>query len=239
MKKIALITGANKGLGFETARQLGQQGITVILTARDEQKGKEAVATLQHEKIDAHLIVMDVTDEASIERAYQQVVGSFGQLDILVNNAGIAAAETSISEVPLATVRKIFETNVFGAIAVLQQFLPLLKAAPAGRIVNVSSGLGSLTGHSDPYFEYYHVKPLGYNSSKTALNAVTVTFAYELRGTNVKINAIDPGYCATDLNGHSGPRTPEQGAAISVKMATLPADGPTGGFFNDNGRVNW
>jgi NAD(P)-dependent dehydrogenase (short-subunit alcohol dehydrogenase family) len=239
-KKIALITGGNKGLGFEIARQLGQQNITVLITSRDKKKGEEAINELKKESIDAHLVTMDVTDETSIHQARLSVEKEFGILDILINNAGIGIdVGIAASEVPLEIIKQTYDTNVFGAIATIQQFLPLLKKSTAGRIVNVSSGLGSITLNADPHYIYYAHKPLGYNTSKAALNAVTVMFAHELRLTPIKINSADPGFCATDLNGNSGPRNRSQGASISVKLATLPDDGPTGGFFDDNGRVNW
>jgi NAD(P)-dependent dehydrogenase (short-subunit alcohol dehydrogenase family) len=158
---------------------------------------------------------------------------------VLVNNAGIITDRSKPSAADLALVRKVYDTNVFAPMRLIQVFLPLLKKSDAGRIVNVSSGLGSLALSSDPNGPYDAVNVLGYCTSKTALNAVTVQFAKELRGTTVKINAADPGYCATDLNGHSGPRTAEQGAIAAVRLATLPADGPSGKFFNEDGPVAW
>lgn len=241
-KKMALITGANKGLGKEIARQLGALGYIVLLGARDEQRGGAAADELTAQGIDARVVKLDVTDEASIQSAARQVESDFGGvLDVLINSAGISidAFGSPASATELNTLRETYETNVFGVFAVTKHFLPLLKASTAGRIVNMSSGLGSLTENSDPDGQYTGIKPLAYNSSKAALNMVTVIFAAELKDTGIKVNAADPGYTATDLNQHTGPRTVTQGAAIAVHLATLPDDGPTGGYFNDNGVVPW
>lgn len=239
--KIALITGANKGIGKEIARQLGAQEMTVLIGARDKQRGEEAAAELAAGGADARAVVLDVTDDAGIAEAAAQVEKEFGRLDVLVNNAGIALDGGPSSALTLSreTLRRTYETNVFGPVAVTQAFLPLLRKSDAGRVVNVSSGLGSLTENSGPNGQYAAVKPLAYNSSKAALNMVTVIFAAELKNMGIKVNAADPGYTATDLNQHSGPRTVEQGAAIAVHLATLPEDGPTGGYFNDDGIVPW
>ncbi len=237
--KVALITGANKGIGLEIARQLGQQGITVALGARDEQRGTEATETLRAEGLDAHFVRLDLNDAASIAALPQAIEAQFGRLDILVNNAGVAIDDAPPSRVSLDIVRRTYETNVFAPIAVIQALLPLLRRSEAGRIVNMSSGLGSLTQHSDPNWEFAPVNILAYTSSKTALNAVTVQFAKELRDTSIKVNAACPGYVATDLNQHQGPRTTEQGATVAVRLATLPADGPTGGYFNEDGTIPW
>ncbi len=164
----------------------------------------------------------------------------FGKLDVLINNAGISIdAGARPSQLGIEVLRKTFETNVFGAFAVLQALLPLLRKAEAGRVVNVSSGLGSLTLNSDPNYEFARVKPLAYNSSKTTLNALTVLFAHEPKDTSIKVNSADPGFTATDLNNHRGTRSVEQAARIIVRLATLPASGPTGGFFDENGPVPW
>ncbi len=241
-KKTVLITGANKGLGKEIGRQLGAQGYTVLLGARDEQRGEAAADELKAQGIDARVVKLDVTNEASIQSAARYVESSLGGvLDVLVNNAGISidAFGSPASATELDTLRKTYETNVFGAFAVTKHFLPLLKASTAGRIVNMSSGLGSLTENSDPNGQYAQVKPLAYNSSKAALNMITVILAAELQNTPIKVNAADPGYTATDLNQHSGPRTVQQGAAIGVHLAMLPESGPTGGYFDENGVVPW
>jgi len=238
-KKIALITGANKGIGKEIARQLGALGMTVLIGARDAQRGEEAAAELKANGVDARAISIDVTDEAGISAAAAKIESDYGRLDILVNNAGIALDRGPSSTLELADLRRTYETNVFGVFSVTKAFVPLLQKSEAGRIVNMSSGLGSLTQNSDPNGQYAGIKPPAYNSSKAALNMLTVVFAAELKDTPIKVNAADPGYTATDLNQHSGPRTVEQAATIAVHLATLPEGGPTGGYFDENGPVPW
>lgn len=239
-KKIALITGANKGIGFETARQLGQKGFTVLVGARDETKGAEAVEKLKSEGFDADFVKIDQTDAQTISRAAQTVGEKYGRLDVLINNAGIALdAEFKASEVSQELLRRTFDTNFFGVVAVTQAFLPLVKKSDAGRIVNVSSGLGSLAQNSDPNWIFYNAKPLAYNASKTALNAFTVILAHELKNTNIKVNSADPGFTATDLNGNRGTKTVAEGASIVTDLATLAGDGATGGYFDDQGAVPW
>jgi len=241
-QKVALITGANKGIGFEIARQLGQQDIAVLIGARDQARGEAAAQTLRAEKIDATFVQIDVTSQASIDAAAASIDQTYGKLDILVNNAGISVREGSTppSELALADLRTTFETNFFGVFAVTRAMLPLLRRAEAGRIVNLSSEMGSLSINSDPTSYIAKMPPLlAYNSSKTALNALTVFFARELANTQIKINSVSPGYVATDLNGNSGYLTTAQGAQAPVAFATLPADGPTGGFFGDNRTVTW
>ena len=239
-KKIALITGANKGLGLETARQLAKQNIKVLLGARDETRGREAAEKLQSENLDAEFVLIDVTDEKTVEAAAKRVEETYGKLDILVNNAGIAVEyDVEPSEINLEKIRQTFDTNFFGVIAVTRAFLPLIKKSENGRIVNVSSGLGSLTQNSDPDWSFSSVKPLAYNSSKAALNMFTVILADELKDAKIKVNSADPGYTATDLNNNSGPKTVEQGASIIFDLATLPDDGATGGYFDDQGVVPW
>ena len=240
-KKVALITGANKGIGKEIARQLGALGTTVLIGARDKARGEEAAAELTAGGADAHAVLLDVTSQPSIDAAAAQVERDYGRLDVLVNNAGIAldGGPSSALTLDLETLRRTYETNVFGVFSMTKAMLPLLQKSKASCIVNMSSGLGSLTENSDPNGQYAHIKPLAYNSSKAALNMVTVIFAAELKDRGIKVNAADPGYTATDLNQHSGPRTVEQGAAIAVHLATLPSDGPTGGYFDDDGVVPW
>ena len=239
-KKIALITGANKGLGYETARQLANQNTKVLIGARDETRGREAAEKLKNEGFDAEFVPVDVTDEKTLEAAAKYVEENYGRLDILINNAGISLDDgKKASEVGLETIRQTFDTNFFGVIAITQAFLPLVKKSDSGRIVNVSSGLGSLTLHSDPNSFYYDIKPLAYNSSKTALNMFTVIMAHELKDTKIKVNSADPGYTATDLNDNSGPKTVEEGASIIFDLAMLPDDGATGGYFDDQGVVPW
>ena len=238
---IALITGANKGIGKEIARQLGAQGMTVLIGARDAGRGEEAAAELKDGGADARFVLLDVTDSQSIAAAAAQVEQDYGRLDVLVNNAGISADGGPASALTLTAdaLRRTYETNVFSPFAVTQAFVPLLQKSKGGRIVNMSSGLGSLTEISDPNGQYAGIKPLAYNSSKAALNMMTVIFADALKDTPIKVNAADPGYTATDLNQHSGPRTVAQGATIAVRLATLPEDGPTGGYFDENGPVPW
>lgn len=237
--KIALITGANKGIGLEIARQLGAQGITVLIGVRDENRGREAAEKLQAEQINAHIVQLDVTNQDSIDEAASHIKSEFGKLDILVNNAGIAVENVPPSQLDMEVLRRTYDTNFFGVFAVTKAMLPLLRKSDAGRIVNMSSGLGSLAQNTDPNYEYAEVKLLGYNSSKTSLNAMTIQFAHELKDTPIKVNSADPGYVATDLNSYGGSRTVQQGASAPVRLATLPADGPTGGFFDENGIVPW
>jgi NAD(P)-dependent dehydrogenase (short-subunit alcohol dehydrogenase family) len=236
---IALVTGANKGIGFEIARGLGLGGATVLLGCRSEERGREAEGRLRAESIDAVALHLDVTEATAIQEAASEIERQFGVLDILVNNAGVnleAGAHPSSAEI--SAIRRIYEVNVFGTIAVTQAMLPLLQRSQRGRIVNLSSSLGSLSGTSDPDQRARRPLLLGYCSSKSAVNAITVQFANELRGTQIKVNSACPGLCATDLSGHRG-RSPREGAMTPIRLATLPDDGPTGGFFNDQGQVPW
>jgi NAD(P)-dependent dehydrogenase (short-subunit alcohol dehydrogenase family) len=240
--KIVLITGGNKGIGLETARQLGKLGFTILLGSRDEARGQEATATLTAENINAKAITLDITDLDTIQSAVKQIDDQYGALDVLINNAGVCLERgLPPSQLELTVLRNTYETNVFGSFSVTKAMLPLIKKSPAGRIVNLSSGLASLTEYNNPESdaEKYGVNLLAYMSSKTAVNALTVLFAKELKDTPIKINSADPGYTATDLNGHTGYRTVEQGASIVVKLATLPNDGPNGGFFDENGVILW
>jgi NAD(P)-dependent dehydrogenase (short-subunit alcohol dehydrogenase family) len=238
-RRVAVVTGANKGIGLEIARQLARRGITVLIGARDEARGREAAEKLRADGLDARALRLDVTDEKSVAAAAALLEQDPGRLDILVNNAGIAIDDGPPSRVSMDALRRTYETNVFGLVRVTQALLPLLRRSDAGRIVNLSSGLGSLTLNSDPSWEFAPVKYLAYNSSKSAVNAITVQLAWELRETKVKVNAADPGYVATDMNRHQGVRTVEQGAATPVRLATLPDDGPTGAYFNDEGPLPW
>jgi NAD(P)-dependent dehydrogenase (short-subunit alcohol dehydrogenase family) len=238
--KIALVTGANKGIGYEIARGLAKHGMTVVLGCRDLERGKIAAERLEADGHTAVPMLLDVTRPETIRRAAEEIDSSYQKLDVLVNNAGIARDfGLKPSQTDLDSVRKVYETNVFGVIAVTQAMLPLILRSPAGRIVNVSSHLGSLCHTSDPNHPMSKFLSVGYSTSKSALDAVTVQFANELRDTPVKVNAICPGYVATDLNNNSGPRTPEQGARIAIEMALIPDDGPTGGYFDEDGRVPW
>ncbi|MEK8132047.1 SDR family oxidoreductase [Paenibacillus filicis] len=238
--KTVLITGANKGIGYETARQLGAQGFTVLLGARDEERGKEAAARLTEEGLKACPLILDVTNQATIDAAAQVIAEEFGSLDVLINNAGAAfEGGVSPSQLELSDLKKTFETNFFGLFAVTKALLPLLIKAPAGRVVNVSSGLGSLSLMSDLSAEFANANILAYPSSKTAVNSLTLMFAKEFRHSPLKFNAADPGYTSTDLTGNRGYRKASQAAQVIVHLATLPEEGPTGGFFNENGPVPW
>jgi len=234
--KTVLITGANKSIGFETARQLLQQGYYVYLGCRDIDKGQEAVNQLLSEGLNnVEPIAIDVDNEESIENARQTLGEKVEILDVLINNAGILGGmEQSPLTADIKVLKQIFDTNFFGVIAVTQAFIDLMKAAPAPRIVNVTSGLGSLTLHSDPSWKYYEVKAAGYVTSKAALNGYTIILAHNLRDTAFKVNAVDPGYTATDFNHHSGPGTVQDAAARVVKAAVLGEDGLTGQFFSDD-----
>ncbi|MFF4807139.1 SDR family oxidoreductase [Micromonospora chersina] len=227
---IALITGANKGIGLATARQLGVRGMTVLVSARDAARGREAADKLRAEGVDARFVPLEVTDAASIAAAAELVEREYGHLDVLVNNAGIIRADGAglPSQTTLDTLREVYETNVFGVVAVTNALLPLLRRASAARIVNVSSEVGSIAVMTDPEGALFALTSIPYPSSKTALNMITAMYAKELRDTPIKVNAANPGYCATDLNHHSGFRTPEEGAEVSVHLATLPPDGPSG-----------
>ncbi|MFE7780400.1 SDR family oxidoreductase [Streptomyces nigrescens] len=236
---IALVTGANKGIGYEIAAGLGALGWRVGVGARDEERRGVAVAKLRAAGVDAFGVPLDVTDDASVTAAAGLIEDRAGHLDVLVNNAGITGnAPQMPTTVDVATVRAAVETNVLGVIRVTNTMLPLLRSSASPRIVNMSSMVGSLTLQTTPGTETGPIAA-AYAPSKTFLNAVTVQYAKELHDTNVLINAACPGYCATDLNGFRGVRTPEQGAAIAIRLATLPDDGPTGSFFDDAGEVPW
>jgi NAD(P)-dependent dehydrogenase (short-subunit alcohol dehydrogenase family) len=244
-RKTALITGANKGIGRAIARQLGQRGYSVWLGCRDEVRGEQAAAELRKEGLDAHVLALDVTSDASVKAAAATYAKTSDTLDALVNNAGIATGGyTTPSAASLDDMRAIYEVNVFGAVRVTQAFVPFLRKAGQGRIVMMSSSLGSIAEQLDMTSGTYGVNLLGYNSSKSALNMITVSFAKELSAQGIKVNAANPGYVATDLNNHQGYRTVEQGAAIAVHLATLGPMGPTAGFFSDGtepalGRHSW
>ena len=234
--KTVLITGANKSIGFEAARRLLQHGYHVYLGSRDLEKGRQAADQLRAEGFSqVEPIQLDVTDGASIAAARALLGQKTPVLDVLINNAGILGG---MSQPALTSgidmIKEVFDTNVFGVIAVTQAFIDLLRQSPEPRIVNVTSGLGSLTLHNDPSWKYYAVKGAAYQPSKAALNAYTIMLAYELRDTSFKVNAVDPGYTATDFNHHSGPGSVSDAAARLVKAATLGPDGPTSQFFSDD-----
>jgi NAD(P)-dependent dehydrogenase (short-subunit alcohol dehydrogenase family) len=234
--KTVLITGANKSIGFETARQLLKRGYYVYLGCRDMNKGKEAVNVLKSEGLNhTEPIEIDVDQMESIMAAREVIGRKTKVLDVLINNAGISGGmpQTAL-EADVHIFKKVFETNFFGVIEVTQAFIDLLKESPEPRIVNVTSGLGSLALHSDPSWKHYVVKPAAYVASKAALNAYTIVLAYNLRDTSFKVNAVDPGYTATDFNNHSGPGSIPDAAARVVKAAVLTNDGPTGQFYSDD-----
>lgn len=241
-KKIALVTGANKGIGFETVRQLAAKGITVLLAARDEQRGAEAANKLKAEGLDVEFLQLDVNDIASQETAAKFIADKFGKLDILINNAGIAKDfGISASQGTLDQWRTTFETNVFNLVSLTQKLLPLVKKSDAGRIVNLTSILGSLALHSDPKSLIAGSSSSGsaYNASKSALNMFTVNLANELKGTPIKVNAAHPGWVKTDMGGKAAPLEVADGAKTSVQLATLPDDGPTGGYFHLGQTLPW
>ncbi|HEX4668106.1 MAG TPA: SDR family oxidoreductase [Chthoniobacterales bacterium] len=241
-KKTALITGANKGIGFETARQLGQQEITVLVGARDARKGEEAAGKLRQEGIDAHALTIDVSKAESIKAAAEQVGRDYGRLDILINNAGVMLDEKDkkVSEQSLETWRETFETNLFGLIATIQAFLPLLRKSEAGRIVNLSSILGSITLHAKPGSPIYESKGYAsYNVSKSAVNAYTVQLAYELKDTTIRVNAAHPGWVKTEMGGEGATMEIEEGAKTSVALATIGADGPNGAYLHLGEPLPW
>jgi len=239
--KIALVTGANKGIGYEIAAGLGALGWSVGIGARDAARREEAVARLAADGVDAFAVPLDVTDDDSVVAAAALLRERSGRLDALVNNAGITGGwSQQPSTVDPATIRTVVETNVIGVIRVTNAMLPLLRLSAAPRIVNMSSSVGSLTRQSGPDSETTTGPvAVAYSPSKTFLNAVTLQYVRELAGTNILINSACPGYVATDLNGFRGGRTPKQGAATAIRLATLPDDGPTGGFFEDAGVVPW
>lgn len=239
-RKIALITGANKGIGLEIARQLGRAQARVLIGARDPGRGLAAAEQLRREGLDAEFIELDVTHEASVHRAAAAIGERHGRLDILVNNAGINdAGDGAPAKASLDAVRRLFATNFFGALAVTQAMLPLLRQSAAGRIVNMSSSLGSMSVNGDPSNPYYAARLIGYNASKAALNMLTVQLAEELRDTDIVVNAACPGYVGTDLNGHSGPMTPTEGAATPVRLALLRGHQPSGALISSQGAVPW
>lgn len=242
--KNTLITGANRGIGFAAARQLAEKDVKVLLGARDAEKGKKAVEKLKKDGLDVELLIIDVNSASSIETAAEQVKKQYGRLDILINNAGILPEATAEARDPLdlEMFKQTFETNFFGVISVTQAFLPLLRESDRGRIVNVTTRMGSLTDQNDPSSPYYDLVVPAYQTSKTALNGVTVALAKQLRDTPIKVNSVCPGFVQTDLtpqNRSQAPLTPEEAAPIIVKMALISEDGPTGEFFDADGKVPW
>jgi NAD(P)-dependent dehydrogenase (short-subunit alcohol dehydrogenase family) len=247
--KIAFITGANRGIGLETARGLGKLGVTVLLGSRDPTKGEKAAAELRRDGVaQVETVEFEVLKREDHRHLAKMLEKRFGRLDILVNNAGIqresaefAAPEgfNDTSTVSEAALRETFDTNFFAVIALTQALLPLIRHSPAGRIVNLSSILGSLTLHADPASPIYKAKAFAYDASKTAINAFTVHLAAELRNTPIKVNAAHPGWVKTALGGSGAPLEVSEGGKTSVQLATLAADGPTGGYFHLGQSLPW
>jgi len=245
-KKVALITGANKGIGLETARQLGKLGITVLVGARDLKKGEAAAADLKKDGVDARAVKLDVDDPSDHTTAASWIGKEFGHLDILVNNAGVlldpsdrSGGDNTTATISPELLRQTFETNVFATVALTQTLLPLLKKSAAGRIVNLSSVLGSITLHATKGSPIYEKKAFAYDASKTALNAFTVHLAHALRDTKIKVNSAHPGWVKTDMGTDAAPMGIVDGAKTSVWLATLPDDGPSGGFFHMQDSLPW
>ena len=239
-KKIAFITGGNRGIGFETARELAENGVYVIIGARSADQGKEAVEKLRKKDLEAEYLVFDVNNPQHYKNASKFLEEKFGRLDILVNNAGIMVDGTdTTSVISMNKIRETFDTNFFAPIAITQTLLPLLKKSAAGRIVNLSSILGSLTLHGEPGSPIYNSKVFAYDASKTALNAFTVHLAHELKDTKIKVNSAHPGWVKTDMGGPSAPMELADGGKTSVQLALLPDNGPTGGFFHTGEHLPW
>jgi NAD(P)-dependent dehydrogenase (short-subunit alcohol dehydrogenase family) len=242
VKKVALITGANKGLGFEMARQLAETGVTVVLAARDQAKGEAATEKLKKEGLDVQFLKLDVTNAKDRAEAAASLEKNFGKLDILINNAGISAdglAGTSVSATTEKSLEDTFETNFFAPIALTQALLPLLKKSEAGRIVNMSSILGSQTLHADPSSPIYNFKALSYDSSKAALNSFTIHLAHELKDTKIKVNSAHPGWVKTDMGTDAAPMELPEGGKTGVALALLDENGPSGGFFHLGQTLPW
>jgi NAD(P)-dependent dehydrogenase (short-subunit alcohol dehydrogenase family) len=239
-KKHALITGANKGIGFAIAKGLAEQGMTVWIGARDSERGEAAVAELTKDGLDARFLAIDVADDTSVQKAATRLSDEIEALQVLVNNAGILVdVSTPPSQIPMEDIKSTFEVNLFGPIRVTQAFVPLLKAARDARVVMMGSGVGSLALITDPTSLYSSVNLLDYTASKVALSAVTVSFTKELAPFGIKVNVVEPGHVRTDLNKNTGFISPDEGAQTAIKMAVIGSDGPNGGFFGSHGRQPW
>jgi NAD(P)-dependent dehydrogenase (short-subunit alcohol dehydrogenase family) len=242
-KKVALISGANKGLGLETAKQLGKLGYHILLGSRDPLKGEVAARLLREEKIDVRVVKLDVNKQTDIDAVTALVEKDFGKLDVLVNNAGVMIekgwTKNTTSETTLENLRATFEANLFAVFALTKALLPALKTSEAGRIVNVSSILGSVSMQAKVGSPTYSTKLFAYNASKAALNVLTISLAHELRKTKIKVNSAHPGWVKTDLGGDAAPMNVVEGAKTEVELATLGEDGPTGGFFHLGKEIAW
>jgi len=245
-QKISFITGGNRGLGFQTALQLKDAGVKSVIGSRDRAQGEEAVKKLRAAGADADVLQFDITRPADYQSAYDHFNSHYGRLDILVNNAGIAGGdfppvgpEHTASDVPLDLLHRVFETNFFAQVALTEALLPLIRNSEAGRIVNLSSILGSLTLHASPKSPIYSSKSFAYDASKTALNAFTIHLAWDLRNTKIKVNSAHPGWVKTDMGGPHATMELSEGAKTSAALATLPDDGPTGGFFHLGQPLPW
>jgi NAD(P)-dependent dehydrogenase (short-subunit alcohol dehydrogenase family) len=240
--KVALITGANKGIGLETARQLGKLGVTILVGARDLAKGEEAVEVLRGIGVDASAIKLDVLIADDYTAAAERIEKEFGRLDILINNAGVlldSRGPNVTSTTSAKLLRDTFETNFFAVVALTQTLLPLLRKSDAGRIVNLSSILGSLTLHATKGSPIWNSKTFAYDASKAALNSFTIHLAHELRGTKIKVNSAHPGWVKTEMGGDGAMMEIVDGAKTSVQLATLGEDGPTGGYFHMGEALPW
>jgi NAD(P)-dependent dehydrogenase (short-subunit alcohol dehydrogenase family) len=245
-QKIAFITGGNRGLGFQTALDLKDPGVKVVIGSRDLAQGEKAVEKLRAAGVDADVLQFDITKTSDYQAAYEYFDSRYGRLDILVNNAGVAAGkfpgtgpEHSASEVSSELLHRVFETNFFAVVALTETLLPLIKKSAAGRIVNLSSILASLTLQGDPNSPIYHAKSFAYDASKTALNAFTIHLAYELRDTKIKVNSAHPGWVKTDMGGDQAPMELSEGGKTSAALATLADDGPSGGYFHLGKPLPW
>lgn len=245
MTKIALITGGSRGLGLATARRLARSGVTVLIGARDRPAGEQAALELRVEGLDAEFVPLDVNDPSSVQAASERIDAAHGRLDILVNNAGVlpeATADDTEGPVSLRMFEQTFRTNLFGAVSAVQAFLPMLRKSTSGRIVNVSSTMGSLTDQSDPASPYYGVVVPAYQTSKAALNGLTVALAKLLSDTAIKVNSVCPGFVQTELtpaNRAQAPLTAEEASQIIAELALIGDDGATGQFLDRNGTVAW
>jgi NAD(P)-dependent dehydrogenase (short-subunit alcohol dehydrogenase family) len=241
--KVALITGANKGIGLETARQLGKLGVTIVVGSRDLARGEQAAEVLRGVGVDARALKLDVANEADRQAAAKYIEKEFGKLDILINNAGVMleamGGANKTSSTTQKDLRETFETNLFAPVALTQTLLPLLRKSAAGRIVNLSSILGSNTLQATPGSPIYEAKVFAYDASKAALNSFTIHLAHELKGTKIKVNSAHPGWVKTDMGGDGAPMEIVDGAKTSVELATLGEDGPTGGYFHMGQPLPW